>query len=292
MIRRVLFAVALCMNLVVSRLYASDLDEIKARGVLRHIGIPYANFVTGSGDGMDVELIKMFSKYIGVKYEYVQSDWGTVIQDLIGRKIRLASGSIEYLENVPIKGDMVANGFTILPWRTQTVEFAQPIFPSQIWLIARADSSVRPIKPTGSLQKDIALTKAMMRGRTVLTMSKTCLDPELYDLAATGADIICRIGNLNEMAPALLNKESELTILDVPDALIALEKWKGRLKIIGPISEKQLMAAAFPKESPKLLQAYNAFLRKVQHDGSYLALLKKYYPTATSYFPEFFRGMK
>ena len=29
-----------------------DLDEVKAAGVLRHLGIPYANFVTGAGDGI------------------------------------------------------------------------------------------------------------------------------------------------------------------------------------------------------------------------------------------------
>ena len=33
-----------------------------------------------------------------------------------------------------------------------------------------------------------------------------------------------------------INGEAETTILDVPDALIALEKWPGKIKIIGPIS--------------------------------------------------------
>jgi len=271
--------------------FAADLDEIKARGVLRHIGIPYANFVSGAGDGMDVELVRKFAKYLGVRYEFVQSDWNTVVQDLIGRKIKVAAGQVEMLEDAPVKGDMIANGFTVLPWRQQVVDFATPTFPNQIWLIARADSPVRPIKPTRNLMKDIQLTKALMKGRTVLTMEKTCLDPALYDLAATGAKIICRTGNLNEMAPAVLNKDGDLTILDVPDALVALDKWKGKLKIIGPVSDRQKMAAAFSKNSPKLLQAYNAFIRKAQHNGTYLALIKKYYPTAPSYFPEFFKGM-
>ena len=94
------------------------------------------------------------------------------------------------------------------------------------------------------------------------------------------------------MAPAILNGEGELTILDVPDALVAIDKWKGKLKIIGPVSDKQRMAAAFSKNSPKLLQAYNAFIKKAQHNGTYLALIKKYYSTVPSYFPEFFKGMK
>lgn len=271
---------------------AGDLDEVKARGVLRHIGIPYANFVSGTGDGMEVELTKLFAKSLGVKYEFVPSDWSTVVQDLVGKKVKVAAGKAELLDEAPVKGDMIANGFTIIPWRKQVVEFSSPTFPNQIWLIARADSPIRPIKPTKNIEKDIQLTKALMKDKSVLSMEKTCLDPALYNLAATGAKVVCRTGNLNEMAPAVLNKEGDLTILDVPDALVALEKWKGKLKIIGPVSDRQTMAAAFPKDAPKLLEAYNAFIKKAQHDGSYLKLMKKYYPTATRYFPEFFKGMK
>ena len=51
---------------------AGDLDEIKKSGVLRHLGVPYANFVTGSGDGMDVEIIRSFAESLGVRYEYVK----------------------------------------------------------------------------------------------------------------------------------------------------------------------------------------------------------------------------
>ena len=272
--------------------FGADLDEIKTRGVIRHIGIPYANFVSGAGDGMEVELTKLFAKSLGVTYEFVQSDWGVIVQDLLGKKIKVAGGKAELLENAPIKGDLIANGFTVIPWRQQVVRFATPTFPNQIWLIARADSRIKPIKPTKNIDKDIQLTKALMKGKTVLSMEKTCLDPALYNLAATGASVICRTGNLNEMAPALLNKEGDLTILDVPDALVALEKWKGKLKIIGPVSDKQQMAAAFSPDSPKLLEAYNVFIKKAQHDGTYMALIKKYYPTASRYFPEFFKGMK
>jgi hypothetical protein len=42
--------------------WAADLAEIKQRGEIRHIGIRYANFVTGAGDGLDVELMQGFAK--------------------------------------------------------------------------------------------------------------------------------------------------------------------------------------------------------------------------------------
>lgn len=282
----------LCLTSLAGIVAAGDLDDVKARGTLRHLGIPYANFVTGSGDGFEVELTQKFAEYLEVRYEFVKTEWGTVVQDLTGKVVKSKGTEIEIVGDAPIKGDLIANGFTVLPWREKAVNFALPTFPSQIWLIARADSKVRPIKPSHVIEKDIAATKATMKNRTVLSMEKTCLDPSLYNLSATGAKVICTKGQLNEMAPALLKGDAEMTILDVPDALIALQKWPGRLKIIGPVSAKQQMAPAFAKESPKLLNAYNQFLSKVRNDGTYMKLINKYYPTARSFFPDFFKGMK
>jgi hypothetical protein len=286
-----LIAVSL-LSIMAPAVIAADLDEIKERGVIRHLGIPYANFVTGSGDGMDVELIQIFAKSIGVKYEYVKTDWGTVVQDLIGSTIAAKGNDVELLEKVPVKGDLIGNGFTILPWRQKVVEFSQPTFPSQIWLVAHVDSPMKPIKPTGSIEKDIEVTRSLMKERSVLSLEKTCLDPKLYNLSTTGARIINFRGQLNQIAPALMNNEAELTILDVPDALIALGKWPAHFKIIGPISAKQQMATAFQKNSPKLLAAYNRFLTKIKKDGTYMKLVNKYYPSARMYFPEFFKGMR
>jgi len=272
--------------------YCRDLQEIKAEGVIRHLGIPYANFVTGSDDGMDVELIKGFAKHIGVRYEYVKTDWGTVVEDLIGKKITTANGHAVLGADVPVKGDLVANGFTMLPWRMEILEFSEPTFPSQIWLIARADSSVKPIKPSkDNVKKDIDQARRIIKGKKVLALPKTCLDPGLYDLNSTGATVVNYNGKLNEMAPALISKEAELTILDVPDALIALEKWPGKIKIIGPISSPQLMGVGFSTSSPKLREAFNKYLQEAKHNGTYARLVKKYYPTASYYFPAFFKNL-
>jgi len=285
-------AVLLAALLITTAALAGDLDDVKARGVLRHIGLPYANFNTGSGDGMEAELTKKFAESLGVRYEFVESDWGPLVQDLIGKKVKVAGGKAELLEDAPVRGDIIANGLTIIPWRQQVVNFSTPTFPNQIWLVVRSDSRIKPIKPTKNIDKDIALTKALMKDRTILTLEKTCLDPALYNLSATGAKIINFQGKLNEIAPAMLNKDAEMTILDVPDALVALDKWKGKIKILGPVSDKQLMAGGFAKDSPQLLAAYNAFIKKAQSDGTYLKLINKYYPTAKTYFPEFFVGMK
>jgi len=267
---------------------AGDLAEVKKSGVLRHLGIPYANFVTGAGDGMDVELMQLFARSQGLRYEYVKTNWDTAVEDLIGRKVQAKGGEVTLLSASPVKGDLIANGFTVLPWRQKVVDFSNSTFPSQIWLVARADSKLKPIKPSRDIEQDIAQVKALLKGRKVLALKKTCLDPDLYNLYATSADVICFNGNLNELAPAIIKGEAEMTILDVPDALVALEKWPGMIKVIGPISPRQTMAVAFPKASPQLREAFNKFLVQSRKDGSYERIVKKYYPTAFASFPDYF----
>lgn len=276
--------------LVAPTLAARDLAQIREDGVLRHLGIPYANFVTGSGDGLDVELIKGFAKHLGVRYEFVPTTWETVFGDLTGRHARLVDGQTERFGEVPVRGDLIANGLTILDWRREVVSFSAPTFPSGVWLIARANSVLHPISPSGLLEGDILATKSLIDGTSVLALANTCLDPSLYRLEQTNAEVrLAPAGRkLNEMVPALLNQDAETTLLDVPDALVALERWPGEIKVLGPISEHQDMAVAFRPESTGLRAAFDAYLAQVRADGSYDQMVQRYYPAVFDYFPEFF----
>ena len=284
----VLLAGCLALSfLVTAAAAAGGLAEVKERGVLRHLGIPYANFVTGAGDGMDVELMRAFAAHLGVRYEFVQSDWGDIISDLIGRKVKSKGDDYEILREAPVRGDVIANGMTVIPWRTKVVSFADPTFPTQVWLVSRADLPVSPITPSAVLDKDIAATKALMPRRTLLGKANTCLDPELYDIKATGAKVAMFKGTLNEMAPALINGESELTLLDVPDALVALQKWPGEIKVIGPVSERQDMAPAFRPADKDLRDAFNRFLKELKASGEFRRIALAYYPFVIDYFPDY-----
>lgn len=268
--------------------YADDLEGVKQRGVLRHLGIPYAGFITGSGDGMDVELMQRFAKHLGVRYEFLPTDWTDIFGDLTGNKVRPKGNDIEFVASVPIKGDVAANGITVLPWREKAVNFSLPTFPNQVWLVARSNSPIKPIKPSGNLDKDIATVKRLMKGKSLLGKTGTCLDPSLYNLQEVTNKIKLFPGSLNDMAPAIINGETELSLLDVPDALVALQKWPGKIKVIGPVSEIQDMAVAFSKDSPELLAEFNRFLNKSKNDGSFVQLAKKYYPFVANYYPKFF----
>ncbi|WP_295456320.1 transporter substrate-binding domain-containing protein [uncultured Thiodictyon sp.] len=272
---------------LVSAAAAGALAEVKERGVLRHLGVPYANFVTGAGDGMDVELMRAFAAHLGVRYEFVQSDWAEIIGDLTGRRVKSKGDDYEVLGETPIRGDVIANGMTVIPWRAKVVAFAAPTFPNQVWLVSRADLPVSPIRPSAVLDKDIAATKALMPRRTLLGKANTCLDPELYDIKATGAKITMFQGTLNELVPAVINGESQLTLLDVPDALVALQKWPGEIKVIGPVSERQDMAPAFRPADNDLRESFNQFLKKLKASGEFRRIALAYYPFVIDYFPDF-----
>ncbi len=273
-----------------SFLFSYDLKDIKEKGELRHLGIPYANFVTGSGDGLDVEVMKGFAKYLGVNYRFVPTTWATVYGDLTGQNAKNGEHKAEFLDKTSIKGDVIANGLTILDWRKEVVNFSTPTFPSGVWLIARSDSNLEPISPSNSLEKDILLVKNNLSNKSVLAIENTCLDPRLYNMKNTKAQIKLQSQEvqLNELIPAILNNKAETTLLDVPDALIALEKWPGEIKVIGPISKNQEMAVAFNKNSPLLLEEFNKYFEEIKKDGSYNKLVEKYYPDVFDYYKSFF----
>jgi len=225
----------LALALFIHSALADDLQDIRARGVLRHLGIPYANFVTGSGDGLDVEIVQRFARHLGVRYEFVESTWPTVLGDLTGKEYSFKP-SIRETGSRPVRGDIVATGLTILPARKQIIDYSDPTFPSAVWLLARADSGITPITPSGNLERDIKATKAVMKRGATFVADNSCLDPTLYGLEGKGLKLkrfVLGRTVINDIVPAMLKRESDMTLLDVPDVLLALElhrsRWLGQL---------------------------------------------------------------
>ncbi len=264
-----------------------DLPDVLARGELRHLGVRYANFVTGPDGGLDVEVARRFADHLGVRYVFVESDWSRIIPDLTGRAVVRDGARARPGAERPIRGDLIATGMTRLPWREDLVAFSRPMFPTQIWLVAPARSSLTPITPT-DLRRDIAATCGHLDGLRVLAKPNTCLDPALYDLSGHGAAVVSFEEPLKFLAPAILAGEAEATILDVPDALVALARFPGRIKVIGPISPPQSMAAAFRPDAPRLRAAFDRFLAGLAADGTYAELVARHYPAVFSHFPGFF----
>ena len=285
-------AVATCLFVVwavTGTAQAQDLAEIRANGVIRHLGVPYAHFVDGNGDGFDSDLIRSFATHLGVRYEHVKTDWNNVIQDLIGSDIQYRPET-RTTGTRPVRGDIIANGLTILPNRKRLIDYSEPSFSSAVWLLARTDSKITPITPQASLTDDIRATKAKLSEGETFVIDDSCLDPKLYGLEGHGYRLrhFPTANSQNDLVPAILKREGEMTLLDVPDIIVAMGKWPGKIKVIGPISDEQPMAAGFRKTSPELRRAFDEFLSRIKADGTYMALVRKHYRLAPSYMPRFF----
>lgn len=267
---------------------ADDLDQLRARGELRHMGEPYANFITGAGDGLSVELMKAFAKHLGVRYRFVPTTWGAAVGDLIGRQVSMKDGEAVLGPARPVRGDAWAGGVTVLPWREKVVAFSQPTFPSQVWLVARADAELIPIKPSGDIARDVDQVKAQVDQLSILCVPGTCLDGRQYQLDRAGARLIYFTGKLNDIVAVVLNGGAQAVLQDAPDAMISLQRWLGELKIIGPVSPDQQMATAFAPSSRRLHEEFNRFFARLKQGGRYREMVLKYYPLVTEYFPAFF----
>jgi ABC-type amino acid transport substrate-binding protein len=150
------------------------------------------------------------------------------------------------------------------------------------------ESSLRPIEPSGSIGRDIELVKDKLQGHSVLGVANTCLDPRQYLLQDHAKSYVLFYGNVNDLAPALLAGEANAVLLDAPDAIVAMRNWPGKLKIIGPVSRKQVMAVAFRPEDEHLCRAFNGYLVRIRRSGKYMELVDRYYPEIKRYFPKFF----
>jgi ABC-type amino acid transport substrate-binding protein len=290
-----------CLSLFSDLVVAGDLHEVKTAGVLRHIGIPYANFVTISPadgqlneGGFDVDIIRGFAVYLGVKYQFVEGRSDNAYGLLMGQNAEYVDQQIVFGKQQKIQGDLFAGGVTILDWRKNIVDFSDDYFPAGIWLFARSDSTLHPIIPSGSILDDIEQVKEQLNGREVLGKKYTSLDPDLYNLKATGAQILHARANqkINKMILSIIKNSAETTLVDVVDGLAALDAWSGAIKAIGPISKKQKMAVVFPKSSPKLRQAFNDYLKKIREDGTFNKLVKKHYPEIFNFYPVYFAKNK
>jgi len=234
-----------------------EMRAIIEKGTIRHLGVPYAHFVSGRGDGFSTELIKGFANDLGVRYEYVETTWQSVLTDLTGKTYQVDDGKVDVTGESPIKGDVIATGLTILPWRKALLDFSRPTFPTGIWLVARSDSPLQPIRPGRTIAHDIKTVKSLLNGVSVLYMPGKCLDPALYQLENTGATFIPLNLKMNEFVPAVINRDADCTLLDVADSMIALEKWPGKLKIIGPVTDHQKMGCGFRKSDADLCARFN-----------------------------------
>lgn len=266
--------------------YSVTLAEIRARGELHHLGVPYARFANNNADGLDCMLMRRFAEHLGVRYKFVPTTWDDAIPDLIGIRPSFPERDKPV---TPIRGDLLANGLSMIPERQRHVIFSKPTFTAQVWLLAKPEANIAPIKPSGHVKKDIEKTLERLKGKTVYGIQDLCIDVHLFP------NLIRAAGNaknatLEEIPQpvSFLKSEYSIFLMESPSALMALGIWPYSFKIVGPVAKQQNMGVAFSPESIELKDEFNRFFVALWKSGEYQKLVNCYYPSSFHHFKNFF----
>ncbi|MCG8530631.1 MAG: transporter substrate-binding domain-containing protein [Desulfovibrionales bacterium] len=273
--------------LAIPHAHGVTLEEIRTRGTLRHLAVPYARFANRNGEGLDCALLKRFADYLQVSYELIPTDFHKGFLDLTGTDI---DDPTHPQSPSKIIGDIFASGVTVLPERYQYVDFSLPTFSSQVWLMAKTDSELTPIRPSGDAARDIALTLRQLSQQTIFGVSGTSLDIKNFPIL-TSVDVTLHnlIYTKKTSTFQFALQRQILFLAESPNILVGLNQWPFRFKVIGPISPPMDMAVAFDKNSSELREAFNQFFKDLWESGEYKKMVEHYYPGAFFYLASFLK---
>ncbi|MDD2729087.1 ABC transporter substrate-binding protein [Malikia sp.] len=223
---------------------AQTLDEIQSRGTLKvciwpdYFGISWRNPHTGIIQGLDIDLSQALARDLGVRLEYVDTDFSHVLDDLEGHRCQLA---------------MMAMGIT--PERTGRVNFSQPYLRSDVYAITTHAN--RSIQGWNDIDKP---------GRVVVVLKGTLMEPLMQrTLQHATLRIVTRP---QEREREVESGRADVFIADYPygKRLLMNSDWA---RLIAPEREVQLTdyAYAVPKGDPRWLQRINQFVWQIKRDG-------------------------
>jgi len=235
--------VATILNFTAPAVHAEDLlDTVKASGVLR-VGLegtyPPFGYRNSEGqlDGFDVAVAKAVADKMGVKAQFVTTEWSGIIAGLQAGKF-----------------DVIVNQVSMTPARRQALDFTQPYVYSAVQVLQRSDDK-REFKSLEELKgKSVGVTLGSNYAELAKSVPGIQVQtypgpPEnLRDLAAGRIDAAL---NDRLMLPYLI-KNANLPLRN--GALLAGTKLE--------------MGIPFRKGNPRFAKAIDDALNALQQDGT------------------------
>lgn len=209
------------------------------------------NTKTGKSEGFDVDLAKALTKQIGKQIGVNLTPTFTPVN---------ASSKVQLLKNTNIDGVMAV--MTITKERAKIVDFSNPYFPAGNSLLVKKDSGIQSIKDLNDSSKTI-----------------------LVALGTTAADTI------KKEAP----KAKVLALQDYASAMQALKAGQGQAivtdnailyglvtenpdyHVVGGIMGYAPYGIAFDHNQSKMVKESNEALATLKKNGTYNALIKKWF---------------
>jgi membrane-bound lytic murein transglycosylase F len=253
--------------------FQRDLSEIKTSGVLKAITTysPTGYFLyRGETMGFEYEVLKRFSKEIGVKLEIV------IAKNVDSLIPMLLKG----------EGDLIATGYTITSERKKWIDFTEPYLTTHQVLVQKKPENWRKMG-IDRIKKQLVTNVVDLIGDTVSVKKETAFYDRLVSLSKELGDTIyinILPGNLTvEETMEMVNEgKIKYTIADSNIALIN-QSYYPDLYVNTAVSLSQRIAWAVRKNSPGLLRSLNEFLNEFTRTTTYHVIYNKYFKNRSSF---------
>ena len=244
-----LAAAALQLTLLAPAVAQSNLDAIKAAGVLK-IGTEgtYAPFTFHDADGklvgFDVEIGEAIAEKLGVKAEFLEGKWDSLIAGLDAKRY-----------------DVVINQVGITEERKKKYDFSDPYIASKAVLIVKADN------------EDIKSFEDLSGKRAAQSLSSN-----FGKLAeASGAELVGTDG-FDQSIQLVLTGRADATINDSLSFLdFKKQKPDAPVKVVAEQADADYSGVILRKGEPELLAEINEALVAIREDGTYDVISQKYF---------------
>ncbi|MFJ7828394.1 amino acid ABC transporter substrate-binding protein [Psychrobacillus sp. NPDC096623] len=230
-------------------------EQIQAEGKIR-IGTEgvYSPFsfhdASGKLTGFDIEIVEEVANRLGVKPEFVETQWDGIFAGLDSNRF-----------------DMIANQIEIRPDRQEKYDFSDPYVVSKPVLIVRSDND------TIKSFEDLKGKKAAQQ-----------LISNYKDIAISyGAEIVTD-ESFNQGIDLVVSKRADVIINDkLAFQDVKKQKPDVAIKAVAEYDKVAKMGFMFNKGNNKeLIDAVNKALSDMKSDGTYLSISQKYFETDVS----------
>ena len=239
--------------------------------------------VNANAESQESNVLKVGTNAEFAPFEYVNEEDGTTIEgfdiDLINA-IAADQGMTVEMENLEFDGlimalqngsiDAAIAGMSVKPDRAEQVDFTETYYDAGLNIAVAADD-------------DSIASEEDLAGKVVTAQQGTTGADKAMELKDAGvvADVKL-LANINVCMMALANGEVDAVIMDIPVNNKYVAAHPDEVKIAADIvaEEPEQFAIAVAKGNTELLEKLDAGLANVKADGTYDALLDKYFGAA------------
>ncbi len=203
---------------------------------------------SGGFIGFDIDLAKMMTKAMGVKFTPVNTAWDGIIPALLTDKC-----------------DIIMGGMTITAQRNMKVNFADPyvVIGQTILLNPKLEGKVNSYKDLNNGNYTVA-TKLGTTGEQAVKRLIGKADISLFE---TQADAVLEVAN----------GKADAFVYDLPFNALYSSQNAGQVTHLGKPFTYEPLGWAVRKGDPDFLNFLNNYLRQIKGDGSYDRIYSKWF---------------